>query len=144
MLTFCILKCLFSYPTIVLHQEMQGLGRSTAVAYISSSSVFCPGLLYSPLYLQTVWARPTLPRLFLLKSSALENTQFTESILLHMRLFHGYLKVFIKRVERLQLCKHDRIKGPSLSLSWKHIMPHIHCSMENHPVHTKFSIESPL
>lgn len=36
-----------------------------------------------------------------------------------------------KRVETLKLCRNnDETRGPSLSLSWKHIMPHTHCSIK--------------
>lgn len=51
--------------------------------------------------------------------------------------------VFIKRIESLHLCKNnDRIKNPSLNLSWKCVKLHTHCSMENHTIHTKFYIKS--
>lgn len=60
MLTFCILKCLFSYPTIVQHQETQGLG-GPLLLLTSVQVCSCPRLVNASLYLQTVPARQGFP-----------------------------------------------------------------------------------
>ena len=141
-MTFFIVKCLLIYPTIAQHQEIQYLDR-TAILIYSNSSTLMLWTLFQDSF--RIFSSENYSWSFYSLAVLLKSIGNSFKALGHLgSYFMTSGGKSVKRMKTWHLCiNNDRIKGPSLSLPWKHVLPRIHRLMENHSVHAKFCIQSP-